>query len=106
MTESAHLIWKIRCEHVLERNNREQWHTAQEIKNRWISAINKRLLLVQAMTNKSYESKAVSAKTMLCTWSETLQNESFLPENWINYTEVLVGFRPPEQLWWQWPKPP
>ena len=106
MTESAHLIWKIRCECVLERNNREQWHTAQEIKNRWLSTINKRLLLDQAMTNKSYESKAVSAKTMLCTWSGTLQNESFLPENWINYAGVLVGIRPPEQMWWQWPKPP
>jgi ribonuclease HI len=50
MTESAHLIWRMRCERIIERNNREQWHTAQEIKNRWYGAINKRLALDQAMT--------------------------------------------------------
>jgi hypothetical protein len=100
MTESAHLIWRIRCERVLERP-RDQWHTAKEIQNRWHCAINRRLTLDQAMTNKKYERKAISAKTVLCTWSGTLQNESLLPENWINCSGVLVGIGPPEQPWWQ-----
>ena len=29
ITESAHLIWRIRCECIIEHSNREQWHTAQ-----------------------------------------------------------------------------
>ena len=101
MTESAHLIWRIRCERIIERNDKEQWHTAQEIKNRWHCAINKRLTLDQAMTNKRYETKAISFQTVLCTWSGTLQDELSLPDNWINYSGVLVGIRPPEQPWWQ-----
>jgi ribonuclease HI len=58
------------------------------------------------MTNKKYETKAISTKTVLHTWSGTLQNESSLPDNWINYSGVLVGIRPPEQLWWQPAEPP
>jgi len=106
MTESAHLIWRIRCEHIIQRNDKEQWHTAQEIKNRWHCAINKRLTLDQAMTNKRYETKAISFQTVLCTWSGTLQDELSLPDNWINYSGVLVGIKPPEQPWWQPAEPP
>jgi ribonuclease HI len=96
MTESAHLIWRIRCEHIIERSNREQWHCI----------INKRLTLDQAMTNKRYETKAISTQTVLHTWSGTLKNELSLPDNWINYSGVLVGIRPPEQPWWQPAEPP
>lgn len=106
MTESAYLIWKIRCERVLERSNRDQWHSAQEIKNRWHDVMNKRLTLDQAMTNRRYETKAIAVKLVLGTWSGALQNESSLPENWINHSGVLVGIGPPEHPWWQRPKPP
>jgi ribonuclease HI len=105
MTESAHLIWRIRCEHILE-YPRDKWHTTKEIQNRWHCAINKRLTLDQAMTNKRYKTKAISAKTVLCTWSGTLQSELSLSENWINCSGVLVGIKPPEQPWWQPAEPP
>ena len=75
MTDSAHLIWRIRCERIIERGGRQQWHSAQEIKNRWYCAINKKLTLDQAMTNRRYEKKAVTIQTVLHTWSGTLQNE-------------------------------
>ena len=101
MTESAHLIWKIRCERIIERSNKEQWHSVQEIMNRWQCAINKRLTLDQAMTNKKYETRAISIQTVLHTWSGTLKDELSLPDNWINYSGVLVGIRPTEQPWWQ-----
>jgi ribonuclease HI len=106
MTESAHLIWRIRCERILERSNKEEWHTTGEIQNRWLYAINKRLSLDQAMTNKKYETKAISAKTVLNTWSGTLPNELSLPDNWINLPGVLVGIGPSEQPWWRQTKPP
>ena len=57
------------------------------------------------MINKKYETKAISAKTVLYTWSGTLQNESSLPENWINCSGVLVGIRPSEQPGWQRAEP-
>ena len=66
------------------------------MKNRWHDAKNKRLILDQAMTNKQYETKAIAAKLVLCTWSGTLQNESSLPKNWIHHFGVLVGIEPPE----------
>ena len=100
ITESTHLIWKIRCECIIE-HPRDKWHTPKEIKNRWHCAINKRLALDQAMTNKRYETKAISTKIVLCTWSGTLQNELSLPENWINCSGVLVGIKPSEWPWWQ-----
>jgi ribonuclease HI len=85
-TELAYLIWKIKCEHVLEQNDREQWHTTQEIKNRWHDVVNKRCTLDQAITTKIYEAKAIPIKVVLyCTWSGTLQNESSLPENCLNF---------------------
>jgi hypothetical protein len=57
------------------------------------------------MTNKKYETKAILAKTVLYTWSGTLQNELSLPENWINCSGVLVGIRPSEQPWWHQAEP-
>jgi len=96
----------MRCERILERNDREQWHTAREIQNRWVCAINKRLSLDQAMTSRKYETKAISTQIVQCTWSGTLKNELSLPENWINYSGVLVGIRSPEQSWQQQAEPP
>ena len=52
------------------------------------------------MTNKRYETKAISVQTVLHTWSGTLQHELSLLDNWINYFVVLVGIKPPEQPWW------
>ena len=106
ITESAHLIWRIRCERILERSDREQWHSTEEIQNRWLYAINKRLTLDQAMTNKKYETKAISAQTVLSTWSGTLHDELSLPDDWINLPGVLVGIRPSERLWWWRVEPP
>ena len=53
------------------------------------------------MTNKRYETKAISTKIVLSAWSGTLQNELSLPENWINCSGVLVGIKPSEWPWWQ-----
>ena len=39
ISETAHLIWVLRCEQVIQ----EKIHCAREIKSRWVAAINKRL---------------------------------------------------------------
>jgi len=48
----------------------------------------------------------LSTQIVQCTWSGTLKNELSLPENWINYSGVLVGIRSPEQSWRQQAEPP
>jgi len=97
ITESAYLIWKIRCHRVIEHGDIvDQWPTKNEIVGKWLCAINRRLALDQAMTNKRYGSRSIKKKTVLHTWSGTLQNEQSLPDDWIKHTRVLVGSVPPE----------
>ncbi|KAK0442639.1 hypothetical protein EV421DRAFT_1808158 [Armillaria borealis] len=93
ITESAYLIWCLRCERKISRNDEpERWHTQQEIRNRWIKQINTRLILDCAMANaKRYGKKALEEDTVLQTWHNTLQNEDSLPDNWVREPGVLVG---------------
>ena len=105
LSESAYLIWKIRCEQVLEWPDCEHWHSSIEIQNHWLHTVNKRLELDCAMTGKQYGKKALTKEIVLQTWSGTLQDEQSLPENWIKKPRVLVGIEPLEQPWWCY-KPP
>ncbi|EPS94794.1 hypothetical protein FOMPIDRAFT_25316, partial [Fomitopsis schrenkii] len=44
VTESAHLVWRLRCERVIAHSEEEEWtHTPQEIKNRWMASITARM---------------------------------------------------------------
>jgi ribonuclease HI len=103
MSESAHLIWKIQYERIIQRNEKDQWHTIKENRNRWLDldALNKRLVLDKATTSKRYEKRALTTKIVLATWSGTPQDELSLPDNWIEYPGVLMGSGPLEQTWWQ-----
>ncbi|RDB22893.1 hypothetical protein Hypma_009809 [Hypsizygus marmoreus] len=82
VTEAAHLIWKIRCERAIQREDPDDFHTGLEIENRWWAAINKRLKMDKLYTDKArYGKKAVPEKTVLHTWSGVLWNEENLPDN-------------------------
>ncbi|KIM72046.1 hypothetical protein PILCRDRAFT_82226 [Piloderma croceum F 1598] len=98
LSESAYLIWKIRCERLLVRSNEEQWHSPKEIQNRWLHAMNKRLQFDCAMTNRRFEKKALADDVVLQTWSGTLHNEHSLPDNWIQESGVLAGIGSLEPL--------
>ena len=93
MSESMHLIWKLRCEWRIARGeDAERALTELEIKGKWLYAINTRLKLDCLMTNKNrYGKKGLHPNTVLRTWGNTLKNESSLPENWLWKTGVLVG---------------
>jgi exonuclease III len=98
ISESAHLVWKLRCARVIQLgDNEENWPSRQEIHNRWIHTINRRLLLDQAMTSAKYESKALKQHTVLQTWCGVLKDESKLAEDWIGKPGVLVGIVALEQ---------
>ncbi|KAF5382437.1 hypothetical protein D9615_002719 [Tricholomella constricta] len=93
MTESTHLIWKLRCEWRIGRDSDpEKKHTKVEAENRWYEAINRRLKFDCLMTdNMRYGRKAIRSSLVRQTWKNTLQNEENLPENWYAKTGVLVG---------------
>jgi hypothetical protein len=90
MTESAHLIWKIRCERVI----RNEEITPTEVHNKWINMMNQRHAMDCRMASKKYEKKAVPKKLLLGTWKGTLLGENRLPADWSGESGVLVGIRP------------
>jgi hypothetical protein len=99
ISESAHLIWKLRCEWRIQHNgDASQKHSETEI-NRWLKAINTRLQTDCLLTNSiRYGSKALSPVLVQCTWQGTLQNEQSLSDDWHKSAGVLVGIgtrRPP-----------
>jgi len=93
MSESAHLIWKIRCERRIAREDDPQkHHSVNEIHNRWVQAINSRLTIDSLSTNvRKFGKKATKAKLVLQTWEGCLQNNEELPQNWCGRKRVLVG---------------
>ena len=74
MTESAHLIWKLRRERVI----REESLSITEVRERWKYAITARADLVEKMTNPKYGKKALDQSLAENTWVGLLQVENEL----------------------------
>lgn len=92
VTESTHLIWRLRCERVIEPTFDPQVnHSQTEIDNRWLDALNRRLTMDQYLTAKKFGKKGVSKAVVLRTWREVLDRPDRLPEDWILQPGVLVG---------------
>ena len=53
ISESAYLIWKIRCERVIQMEGEEI--LSNKINNRWIESMNARLDLDHKMAQPKYE---------------------------------------------------
>src|ERR1700738_4744935 len=88
VSESAHLIWRLRCERRIQNDdNPESFHSETEIHNRWVAKMNNRLTLDCLTTNKE-------RWLVLQTWEGTLLDHNHLPNNWIRQTGVLVDIRP------------
>ncbi|KIN94514.1 hypothetical protein M404DRAFT_939893, partial [Pisolithus tinctorius Marx 270] len=94
--ESAYLIWKLRCDWVINKGTAESIPTHDEIHNKWVHTINLRLKFDRLQTDaKRYGNKAIKQETILKTWRGTLLNEENLPNfNWIWKSGVLVGITP------------
>ncbi|KAJ7640020.1 hypothetical protein DFH06DRAFT_1138022 [Mycena polygramma] len=89
ITESAHLIWRIRNERVIQEKGSA---SAVMIKNRWLKIINNRLAIDCVMTDKfKYERKALKTSLVKDTWKSTLKDEQTLARDWPKKVGVLVG---------------
>ena len=89
MSESAHLIWKLRCERVIQKEGAEI--PSCKIESRWMEIMNARLDLDRKLANPKYEAKSLPIELIQNTWKHTLRDEKLLPNNWVTYSGVLVG---------------
>ncbi|KAJ7610029.1 hypothetical protein DFH06DRAFT_1016813 [Mycena polygramma] len=94
MTESMHLIWKLRCDCVIARDGEPP--TLNEIHNKWVAIINERLTIDRALTNRVKFGKqhSLPPSLVLDTWKGSLLDEDKLPKDWLRDPEVLVGIVP------------
>ncbi len=92
VTESAYLIWKIRCERTIDRKETpERWHSRKEAREKWYYTLNKRLMLDRTLTSNRFGRKAVSAEAVTKTWEGILNVERNEQEHWLKLKGVLVG---------------
>ena len=95
ITESAHLIWRMRCERRIDREDLHYpSHAKADVDRRWLASMNQRLQLDCEMTKKKYGKRALSAYLVQNTWSGTLRDEHQLPPQWAK-NGFLVGMGPP-----------
>ncbi|KAJ7921669.1 hypothetical protein B0H13DRAFT_1604338 [Mycena leptocephala] len=89
ITESAHLIWRLRNERVL---NGKDPSTITKIRNRWLHVLNMRIGIDCLSINKAkYGAKALKKPPVLKTWAGILQDEDRLPADWTRETRAVVG---------------
>lgn len=86
ISESAHLIWVLRCERIIHDDN----HTDNEIKVRWLRKINEQLTC-DRITATKIEWNKTHTNLIKNTWKKILQKYHDLPVNWMNIREVLMG---------------
>ena len=88
ISESAYLIWALRCERVIW----EKRASRVEIATRWHNAINKRLT-VDKITATKIKRTATAEQRVRQTWEKALKIDGDLPDLWLQKKEVLVGRR-------------
>ena len=94
-SESAYLIWKLRCETPL--SNADLSATQGEIHNRWVHTINEQLTIDHMLSStQKLGPRTLSHHLLVSTWCGALLNEDSLPKNWLTKRDikVLVGIEP------------
>ncbi|KAI0682199.1 hypothetical protein BC835DRAFT_1300062, partial [Cytidiella melzeri] len=92
MTESAHLIWRLRCEQRIDRGGKK--HSLREIDRKWLTAMNMQVTIDSELTKLKYGKQKLPKQLVLRTWSGILNHDRDLPLDWIEY-RVFSGYGPP-----------
>jgi ribonuclease HI/exonuclease III len=94
LSESAQLIWAIRCERVIQ----ERTHTIEEITSRWYNKISTRFEVDRTRAIKVLRTK-LSMRLMHDTWHEVVKpaasGHGSARGDWASDLRVLVGIRRP-----------
>ncbi|KAJ7069469.1 hypothetical protein C8F01DRAFT_1048146 [Mycena amicta] len=100
ISESAFIIWKLRCERLMSRGGLP--HSKMEVHNYWVAQMNKRLKLDQLASDASRFSAQATDKRVsppnVGGCPGLLMDNKHLPNDWVGQSEVLVGIgmlRPP-----------
>jgi hypothetical protein len=96
VSETAHLIWKLRCLRVIERgSDPSQYFSEYEIHNRWLACINARLRTDILLTDrKKFGNRALNFERVINTWKRVLKDAENLTDTKISESRVLVGMAP------------
>ncbi|KAJ7717279.1 hypothetical protein B0H16DRAFT_1338179 [Mycena metata] len=96
ISETAHLIWKLRCTRVIERgSDPNRYFSEPEIHNKWLYCINTRLKTDALLTDtRKYDKRALKIRTVQDTWNGVLKDPENLPEIWVRQSGFLVGIPP------------
>ncbi|KAH7918118.1 hypothetical protein BV22DRAFT_1012614, partial [Leucogyrophana mollusca] len=86
ISESAHLIWALRCARVIGGNT----HTENAIRSRWTNSINKRLQADRSTATTIRRNPKFTSKVRY-TWSSIIETSPPSTVNWVTNPEVLVG---------------
>ncbi|KAJ3714448.1 hypothetical protein C8R42DRAFT_591482 [Lentinula raphanica] len=89
ISESAYLIWKLRCEAVIQGKEISEI----EAKRRWKATIDSRLELDCLLASTKLTKGRLDKGLVKNTWLEVLREQDNLPEEWIGEGGVLVGIR-------------
>lgn len=87
ITEACHLIWVLRCDRVINQEN----HSVQQIKNRWLKVINKRLTTDKITATKLKRDKGTKG-LVDATWKKALRKQGKQLTNWMQNKEVFSGY--------------
>ncbi len=90
-TEALHLIWKLRCERVIQNEGAE--FTEIEITNRYYATMDPRLNLDRRTAVRACGRKALKPQEVERIWLPILANASELPPKWVGDNGVLVGIK-------------
>ena len=83
LSESAYLVWTMHCERVIH----GKIHNQQEIRSKWLHAINSRLTNNKITALKIKQNKGFT-RLVVNTWEKVLTKERDLLNNWISMHEV------------------
>ncbi len=90
-TEALHLIWKLRCERVIQNEGANFSET--EITNRLYACLNTRLDLDRRTAAMACGKKSLKPVEVEKIWLPILEGKDNLPPNWVVNGGVLVGIR-------------
>ncbi|OSC96655.1 hypothetical protein PYCCODRAFT_1335617, partial [Trametes coccinea BRFM310] len=65
-TESVHLIWKLRCERVIQKEGKK--HSVAEVESRWLQALERRRLMDGMVAKLSKGKSAASPRETKAMW--------------------------------------
>ncbi|KAK0442795.1 uncharacterized protein EV420DRAFT_1278222, partial [Desarmillaria tabescens] len=92
MATSVQLIWSLRCERVIDKQN-EPLHP-RNTRNKWTRGVNNWLEMDCLQMRQNFGRRALKTQLVERTWEGTLLNEERLPRHWSGVAGVLVGIGP------------